>query len=42
MGLDLRDDKFRAKVVIERTPWFAVVRNNDCFEAKPRNYIIHR
>ncbi len=25
-GLGLRDDKFRAKAVIERASWFAVVK----------------
>ncbi len=44
MGLDLRDDKSRAKIVIERTssPFCSCEKQRLCFEAKPRNYVIHR
>ncbi len=39
MDLDLRNDKFRAKAVIERTPWFAVLGNNDCASRRNRAII---
>ncbi len=34
MRLDLRGDKFRAKVVIEQTPSFVAGRKFWCFEGK--------